>query len=352
MTTRDSLLACLVAVIWGFNFVVIDWGMDGVPPLLFVALRFVVVVLPAILFVPRPDVPWRTLVLVGTFMSLGQFGLLYASIAAGMPPGLAALVLQAQVVFTIVIAAGALRELPTGAQMAGAAIGTAGLVVVGVGRGGSTSLLALLLCVGAALSWGIGNVLSRASGATGGLSLTVWSALVVPVPALALALLLDGPAAVVDGLAALGWEALLSTLYTAGLASLVGYGIFNTLLGRNPPSAVVPWVLLVPPVAMVSAGVLLGEVPTGTESVGGVVMLVGVLVALRRRRDLATHPHTQLGSHIRSCHCRYGIVSPVHTGQKNADTSTATTTNPPASRAPVIRRDGVASRGPSTRPRT
>ncbi len=33
MSLRDSLLAALVATIWGFNFVVIDWGMDGVPPL-------------------------------------------------------------------------------------------------------------------------------------------------------------------------------------------------------------------------------------------------------------------------------------------------------------------------------
>ena len=37
MNRRDSLLAALVATIWGFNFVVIDWGMDGIPPLLFVA---------------------------------------------------------------------------------------------------------------------------------------------------------------------------------------------------------------------------------------------------------------------------------------------------------------------------
>ncbi|SDT06708.1 O-acetylserine/cysteine efflux transporter [Nocardioides scoriae] len=284
MTRRDCALAALVALLWGLNFVVIDVGMTGVPPLLFLALRFVLVVLPAVLLVPRPAAPWRTVALVGVFMSLGQFGLLYASIDAGMPPGLAALVLQAQVIFTVVIAAGALRERPTGAQLAGIAVGVVGLVVVGLGRGGHVPAAALLLCLGAALSWGIGNVLSRASGVPGGLSLTVWSALVVPVPALALSLLLDGPTAVADGLAAFGWQAGLSTLYTAGLASLVGYGIFNTLLGRNPAAAVVPWVLLVPPVAMTSAWLLLDEVPGVAEVVGGAVMLLGVLVALRPPR--------------------------------------------------------------------
>lgn len=113
MTSRDRLLAALVAAIWGFNFVVIDWGMAGVPPLLFAAIRFAVVVFPAVLFIRRPDLPWRVLAGVGVFMSLGQFGFLYAAMHAGMPPGLAALVLQAQVVLTILIAAGVLKELPT-----------------------------------------------------------------------------------------------------------------------------------------------------------------------------------------------------------------------------------------------
>ncbi|MCW2757985.1 MAG: EamA family transporter [Nocardioidaceae bacterium] len=293
MNLRDSLLASLVALIWGFNFVAIDWGMHGVPPLLFVAIRFVLVVFPAVFLVPRPTASWRTVALVGTFMSLGQFSLLYGSIAAGMSPGLAGLVLQAQVIFTIAIAAGALKEVPTAYQVGGAAVGTLGLVVVGLGRGGDTPLAALLLCLGAALSWGIGNVLSRASKVAGGLSLTVWSALVVPVPALALSFLIDGPSGVRSGIESFGWHALLGTIYTAVLASLVGYGIFNTLLSRNQPSAVVPWILLVPPVAIVSAWLCLGDVPNGAELAGGAVMLVGVLIALRPPRTAGTVTPTE-----------------------------------------------------------
>lgn len=283
MNTRDSLLAALVATIWGFNFVVIDWGMADVPPLLFVALRFVAVVLPAIFFIPRPAAPWRSILAIGVFMSLGQFGFLYVAMAAGMPPGLAALVLQAQVVLTIVIAAAVLREVPTAAQSAGVALGVVGLVVVGLGRGGHVTLAALGLCLLGALSWGIGNVVARATKVPGGLSLTVWSALVVPVPLLALSLVIDGPTAVATALSGFSWQAALSTLYTAGLASLVGYGIFNTLLARWPSSAVVPWVLLAPVVAMASAWALLDQRPNAAEVGGGVLLLVGVLVALRPR---------------------------------------------------------------------
>ncbi|GAB3399484.1 EamA family transporter [Flindersiella endophytica] len=284
MTRRDLLLAALVATIWGFNFVVIDWGLaahggNDVPPLLFAAIRFAVVAFPACLLVPRPAVPWRTIVGVGMFMSLGQFGLLYVAMDAGMPPGLAALVLQSQVVFTIVIAARVLRERPTAAQVGGVVLGTLGLVVVGLGRGGHVTFVPLVLVLLAGLSWGIGNVVSRAARAPGGLGLTVWSAAVVPLPLLALSFVVDGPSGVRDGLAAFGWHAALSTLYTAGLASLVGYAAFNALLARNPSSSVVPWVLLAPAVAMASAWAILDEVPNAAELVGGVLLIIGVLVA-------------------------------------------------------------------------
>jgi O-acetylserine/cysteine efflux transporter len=298
---RHALLAILVAVIWGFNFVVIDWGMAGVPPLLFLALRFTVVVLPAVFLVPRPSASWQTVVAVGVFMSLGQFGLLYTSMHLGMPPGLAALVLQAQVLFTVVIAAAWLRERPTVRQVVGIVVAGAGLTVVGLGRGGHIPLVALMLCLAAALSWGVGNVVARRAAVptSSGLSMVVWSSIVVPVPLLAMSLVLDGPTTVGHALSGLGFEAFVSTLYTAGLASLVGYSIFNSLLTRYPASSVVPFVLIAPPVAMASAWLLLDEVPNAAESLGGLVVLVGVLVTVRQGRTLKLRRNTLSGSQVR-----------------------------------------------------
>ena len=281
MNRRDSALAALVAVLWGVNFIVIDWGMAGVPPMLFLVFRFIGVALPALLLVPRPQVSWRVLALVGLTMSLGQFGLLYAALAAGMPPGLAGLVLQAQIVFTVLLSAGVLGESPSRRQLAGVVLGSLGLVVVATGRGGDVPLTALLVTVLAALSWAVGNVVVRASKVRAGLSVTVWSALFVPVPALGLALVVDGPEGVEQGLAAFGWEAAASTAYTVVLASLVGYSVFNSLLARWPTAAVVPWILLVPVVSMTSAWLVLGERPSPAEVVGGAVMLVGLLVTVR-----------------------------------------------------------------------
>lgn len=289
MSARDSTSAAIMAAIWGFNFVVIDWGMKGVPPLLFAAIRFGFVLLPAAFFIPRPAVPWRTLIGVGLFMSLGQFALLYSSMHVGMPPGLAALVLSSQALLTIVIAAVTLRERPTMTQATGVVVGTVGVAVVAIGRGGDVTVLALTLCLLAALSWAIGNVISRRAGVPGGLPITVWSSVVVPVPLLALSLALDGPTAVGEAVSALTWRAGISTAYTAGLASIVGYTVFNRLLGRYQAASVVPWVLLAPVVAITAAWLCLGQQPNLAESIGGSVMLGGILITLRTpprvRRD-------------------------------------------------------------------
>lgn len=296
MPLKESLLAALVAVIWGVNFVVIDIGLDDdMPPLLFAALRFAVVALPAVLLVARPQVPFRQVALVGLFMSVGQFGLLYTALALGMPAGLASLVLQAQVVLTVVFAAVRLGELPNAGQVLGVVLGVAGLGTVALGRSAETPLLPLLVTVAAAASWASGNVVARRLGAASGFSLTVWSATVVPVPLLLLSLVVDGPAQVGHALAHLSAAAVLSTAYTAVLASWVGYGIWNSLLARHRTSAVVPFTLLVPLAGMTAAWLVLGETPNLPEAVGGGVLLLGVAAAAlglpgsRRRRRAAAY---------------------------------------------------------------
>lgn len=285
MSPRHSLLAVLVALVWGLNFVVIDAGLQDVPPLLFLAFRFVLVAFPLVLLVPRPG-PWKDVLVIGAFMSLGQFSLLYVALDLGMPAGLASLVLQAQVMFTVVIAAVALGERSTTQQVVGVAVGTVGLLVVALAHGLRAPVLPLLVTIGAALSWAIGNVAARRARMASGLGLVAWSALVVPLPALALSAVVDGPGEMGDAIAGLGWTAVLSTAYTVVFASLFGYVVWNGLLARYPAGAVVPFILLVPVVGILAAWLVQDEVPTVLETAGGLVMLSGVAIAsvrLRRR---------------------------------------------------------------------
>lgn len=283
MTPRHTFLALLVVVIWGLNFVVIDAGLADVPPLVFVALRFLLVIVPAIFFIRPPAIGWRNILAIGAFLSLGQFALLYLALALGMPAGLASLLLQTQVVLSVIVSAIVLRERPTRRQLVGIIVGMVGLTVVVVGHSAAAPWLPLVVTMLAALAWAIGNVLSRRAKAASGLSLVVWSGLVVPIPSLALALIVDTPAVVIDSIVNISLVAILSTVYTAVAASLIGYGIWNSLLARYPTSSVVPFTLLIPIIGILAAWVVQGEEPTASELVGGAIMLAGLATAVITR---------------------------------------------------------------------
>lgn len=310
MTARDRLLALVVVLVWGANFVVIDWGLAGFPPLLFAALRFVLVVFPAVLFVPRPAGRWRDVALVGLCLSVGQFGLLYTALATGMPPGLASLVLQIQAALTVLLAGIVLRERPSRLQVAGIGVGVLGLVVVALGRGGSVPLGALGLTVAAAASWAAGNVAVRRlprgerHGFTDGLSLTVWSGLVVPVPLFALSLVLDGPARVGEARTHVTLVNVASTAYTALLSSLFGYGVWNTLLGRHRAAEVAPFSLLVPVVGMTTALLVRGERPTLQALLGGGLLVLGVAVTTTATRGTRAVPEGEQVRQVGTSHLR------------------------------------------------
>lgn len=273
------MLALLVVVLWGVNFIFIDFGLRDWPPLLLVAARFTFVVIPAIFFVTFPRGNLRRVLLIGVFMSAGQFGLLYTSMSLGLPAGLASIVIQIQAAFTVLVAALALREIPNRRQIVGILIGLSGLGVIGLSLQASVPIAAFLVALGASLSWAVGNVIARGvKEGTNGVQMTVWSALVVPVPLFALSLLVDGPAEVAHALTHPTWGVVASVVYTAGCASLIGYVIWNSLLARFPASQVAPFSLLVPLVGVLSAWLVLGDRPTVPELIGGALLLLGVAV--------------------------------------------------------------------------
>ena len=73
MSRKDGVLALLVVVVWGLNFVVIKVGLHNMPPLMLAGLRFMLVAFPAIFFVARPKVPLNLLLGYGLTISFAQF---------------------------------------------------------------------------------------------------------------------------------------------------------------------------------------------------------------------------------------------------------------------------------------
>jgi O-acetylserine/cysteine efflux transporter len=292
MPRRHAVLALVVAVCWAVNFVVIEIGLESFPPLLFAALRFGLIAFPAIFFVPRPDVRWPAVVAVGLFICVGQFGVLFVAMNIGLPAGLASVIAPLQPVFTIPLAVVVLGERPTRRQVVGVAVAVLGLGAIAAGRAHGVPLLAVVLGVASAASWGCGNVVTRAAGPKRPFSLLVWSSLVAPVPLLGLSLAFEGVDRWQSAASSVGASGVAALAYVVIVSTFFGYGMWYRMLSRYPASTVAPFTLLVPVVGIITAWLARDERPTWGELAGSFVVLVGLGLALVQHARSSRVRHT------------------------------------------------------------
>ncbi len=292
MPARDRALAVLVAVVWGLNFPAIHLSLQQFPPLALVALRFTLLAVPTLLLVPRPSAPWRWVLAYGAGFGVLQFVFLYVAMDSGMPTGLASLVLQSSAPFTVVLAAALLRERVSARQAAGvgvAVLGLGGIALHRAGLGGGATLLPVVLTLCGGLGWALGNLGNRqAMRAAPGepFRLLLWMSVVPPLPMLAASLVVEGPDRITASFGDLtsrqGLLAVAGLAFTVLVATLLGGGIWTTLMGRHPSSTVAPFSMLVPVVGIASSWLLLRERTATAELVWGAVVVAGVLLGSTR----------------------------------------------------------------------
>ncbi|USQ80937.1 EamA family transporter [Ornithinimicrobium faecis] len=291
MPIRHRLLAVSVAIMWGLNFTAIHASLEHFPPFFLVALRFLVLAVPTIFLVPWPRVPVRWLVGYGLGFGTLQFLFLYWGMSAGMPAGLASLVLQASAPFTVVLGALFLRERLTGLQVVGILIAVGGLALVGAHRAQLAAVLPFLLTLAGALGWAIGNICNRQARPRNPLHLALWVSVVPPLPMLAVSLVVEGPSRIGTSLSTAftpqALPAMVGLAYTVVIGTVVGTGIWTWLMAHHPAGVVAPYSLLVPVAGMLSAWLVLGETVRGPEILGGVIVVAGVLLGSLRRRPRA-----------------------------------------------------------------
>lgn len=280
MPVAHILLALLVTLIWGLNFVVIKVGLGDFPPLLFCSLRFALAALPLLVLRGPMPAPFGRILLIGVLLGVVKFGLLFVGMAQGMPAGLSSLVLQSQVFFTILIAALWLGERPTPRGLFGLLLAAAGLVLIGLERPLGDSLLAFLLVVAAALAWSFANIATKRSGATDMLRLICWVSLVPPLPLLALSYLFEGPQAIERAVLNMSWGGFGALLYIAFGATTVGFAIWSFLLRHYPASLVTPFALAVPVSGMLAGWLLLDERLDLDSLLACALVFVGLAITL------------------------------------------------------------------------
>ena len=287
MPLTHLLLILAIVFVWGTNFVVIKWGLAELPPFLLASLRFLFSALPFLFFLKRPAVPWRHLVAVGLLLGVGQFGLLFQAMRADISAGMASLVVQTQVFFTIVLAVLWRGERPSPMQWTALALAVAGMALIGANLDSSVSLLGLSLVLGDALCWAGSNLVVRAAGRVDALAFMVWASVFAAPPLALLSLVFEGPAVIGQALSQASINAWGVVLWQAWGNTLFGYGAWNWLLARHPAATVTPGALLVPVFGMSASALAFHEALPGWKLGAAALVITGLALNVLASRPAA-----------------------------------------------------------------
>lgn len=283
MSLKHILLALLTVVVWGLNFVAIKIGLEQLPPILFTALRFFLVAFPWIFFVRRPAVFGLALLLYAMGNFVLQFAFLFSAMAVGASAGLASLILQVQVFFTLFFAFVLMREKPSRWQLTGLLVSTAGLAVVVVNLEGEMPVAAFFLLIAAAAAWGGGNVAAKYLKNTPSVAtLVVWGGAIAVLPLAAASAVLEYEYWNWQTLSGLTMSSILSLLYIVCFATFLGYGLWGYLLQKNPAVTVAQYALLVPVVGFAASALILGEQLYFWKIMAAVLVISGLLISRLR----------------------------------------------------------------------
>jgi len=274
MKITDVCLAIFVAFIWGFNFVVIEIGLDSFPPILFSALRFSCAAFPAALLWGRGDILWRWIISIGVTLGIVMFSFLFIGMYVGMPAGLSSLVLQVQAVFTILLSIFILRDMPTIWQKIGIVVAFLGIGFLAVDKYETTSFLGFILVVAAGFAWAVSNILMKRCGNIDMFRLIIWMSIIPPIPLFLISLVFE--TGHMNALSNISWVGAGAIIYTGLISTVLAFAIWGRLFQKYSPNIVAPFSLLVPIFGIVSSFITLDEKFIHIELIASCIVFGGL----------------------------------------------------------------------------
>jgi O-acetylserine/cysteine efflux transporter len=268
--------AVLTVAIWGCNFLAVHISLQEIPPFLLCSLRFIFSAVPAIFFIKRPKVSFGLLLLYASFAFTLQFAFLFLGMYLEFPTGLASVVMQSQMPFSILFAVIFLREIPSKYQIVGSLIAFIGILDILLQGNASLPFAGLICVLLAGASWGVSNIITRYIKDSQGLGLVVWGCMFSWQVPLLISFIFEGSDKIVYSLTHISLSSVIAMSYTVFISTLVGYGLWNSLLSKYKVSTVVPFGLLAPFVGMFTACIALHESMESWEILAAGLVILGL----------------------------------------------------------------------------
>lgn len=295
MQKKHLVLAILVTLVWGVNFPITKLGLRSIDPFVLTGIRFALAAIPLVFFIKRPAIKFSYVAAYGFIFGLGMWGVINYGIQVGVSPGIASLIIQLSVFFTMGWGALLFKEKLRGAQLIGALLALVGLAGIISTQQGEHAILGVLLIVLSAVAWSVGNVIIKKSGVKEIFSFMVWANLFPPIPLFFIAWLMQGAAPFEHLQSSLDFTAVLSIVFQVYLATHFAYWGWNSLLKLYPVSTVAPLSLLIPVFGIGSSMLIIGEHISTPNLISIVIIIMGLAVGLYRKSPGTIHTAPRAG---------------------------------------------------------
>ena len=163
-------------------------------------------------------------------------------------------------------------------QAWGMGVAFMGMAIIGAFAGYDVPFIPLLITLVAALGWSISNLLVRAAGNVNVFSLVIWSALIPPIPLTLMAGLTRGWGSVAHTLTHSGWPFWAAIVFMGLFNTVLGFGIWSSLIQKHGAARVAPLSLLVPVFGMLSSAIIFHETFPAGKVIGALLVSVGIVL--------------------------------------------------------------------------
>lgn len=271
----------VLALIWGYNWVVMKIALSYAPPIAFGALRtggaaaFLFAFLAVSRKSVRAPVSLGRVALLGVFQTTGFVGLMTLALSQG-DPGKTAILVYTMPLWVLMLAAPILGERLSKAKILAGACGVVGILMIFSPWDVHSNLLSMLLATGAGLDWAIAVMVAKnvpVRGMWGLLRLNAWQTLIGSIPLGIMALVAPGHP--------IDWTPtfLFALLYSVLLGTGLAWFLWLLVLSRLSASLSGLAALIVPVVGILADWAQLGVRPGLWEALGAITLIFGLGMA-------------------------------------------------------------------------